>query len=158
MDTGTFLLWVQLETAEAIEIDVILKTQELRMVLEQIRDLQAESTDFKNLRAESTDFKLHVAQMCCDLWALLYDDPTGWQYLTQPLVHIRVEIDQLRAENAELLEALEQVEWVPVGDLGIRKICPWCKGTINYYGGAHEPACPRQAAIRKAAIRKARGG
>lgn len=63
------------------------------------------------LQAESADFELHVVQMCCDLWALLYpDDPTGWQYLTQPLVHIRVELDRLQAEVTRLRSELASLE------------------------------------------------
>ena len=62
---------------------------------------------FRDLQAESADFKQSIEQMCNDLWSLLYpNDPTGWEYRTQPLVHIRVELNQLQAENARLRDEL----------------------------------------------------
>ena len=94
-----------------------------------------------HLQAENADFKLHVDQMCNDLWSLLYpDNPTGWQYLTQPLVHIRVEFDRLQAEVTRLRAALEQVEWTDHQGL---LYCPWCGGVKPN----HADDCPRQAAM-----------
>ena len=49
----------------------------------------------------------------------------------------------LIAAAPELLEALEQVEWV---DTDLEDVCPWCGGVKPN----HAPDCSRQAAIRKA--------
>jgi len=53
------------------------------------------------------DLEQSITEMCNDLWGLLYpDDPTGWEYRTQPIAHIRVELEQLRERTARLEAAL----------------------------------------------------
>ena len=50
-----------------------------------------------HLRQENEDHIRSINEMCNGLWELLYpDNPNGWQYRTQPLVHIRVELEELR--------------------------------------------------------------
>jgi hypothetical protein len=53
------------------------------------------------------DYQQSTIDLCNNLWGLLYpNDPTGWEYMTQPLVHIRVELEQLRAERDRLKATL----------------------------------------------------
>ena len=57
-------------------------------------ELEAENV---HLRQENEDHIQSINEMCNGLWELLYpDNPNGWQYRTQPLVHIRVELEELR--------------------------------------------------------------
>ena len=51
-------------------------------------------------------------------------------------------IEGLEAEAAAMREALEQVEWVPLGNLDDCR-CPWCFA----YSYGHEQDCKRQAAL-----------
>ena len=66
----------------------------------------------------------------------------------ESLTGIRVtqRIENLKKQNAELLEALEAVEWTKL-DWGGNKVCPWCgNGKIQ----GHHIDCKRQRAIAKA--------
>lgn len=62
-----------------------------------------------------------------------------WSYKNGEAPEEIKELAQKFAAAPELLETLEQVEWVGHN-------CPWCKGIKP----THEAGCQRQAAIRKA--------
>jgi len=64
--------------------------------------------------------------------------------MTQAIMAQQDTIKELQAVNAELLAALEAVEFVEGKDL-IR--CPWCEGRWLW---GHAPDCQRQAAIARA--------
>lgn len=53
------------------------------------------------------DYKRTIGQINNGIWKIMYPDaPESWEYVTQPLVHIRVEVQQLkeRLEKAVLEE------------------------------------------------------
>jgi hypothetical protein len=54
--------------------------------------------------------------------------------------------EALKAENAKLRAALEQVEWVYKSHVRDNSTCPWCDGDPN---DGHKPDCVRQAALRQ---------
>ena len=56
------------------------------------------------------------------------------------------EIEQLRAEVAQLRAALDAVEWVDDSDVdeNVWFTCPWCK---NDEEDGHKPDCQRQKAL-----------
>ena len=58
-------------------------------------------------------------------------------------------IEELQTQAAVMREALEQVEWVPLGDLDDCR-CPWCFA----YSYGHEQDCKRQAALSSSAGRE----
>ena len=78
---------------ETIQPDGILRPS-LAGTVKRAAELEAENI---HLRQENEDHIRSINEMCNGLWELLYpDNPNGWQYRTQPLVHIRVELEELR--------------------------------------------------------------
>ena len=78
---------------ETIQPDGILRPS-LAGTVKRAAELEAENI---HLRQENEDRIRSINEMCNGLRELLYpDNPNGWQYRTQPLVHIRVELEELR--------------------------------------------------------------
>lgn len=59
-----------------------------------------------DLKAQLDDQNRCLHELLCSAWSILYpDNPEGYEYRTQPIVHLRVEIEKLRDENAKLKDA-----------------------------------------------------
>lgn len=68
-------------------------------------------------------------------------------YLGERSHFLVAEIERLRAIESNLLEALEEVEWITDEESPDFQYCPWC-GNYDYRG--HASDCSRQVAIAKA--------
>jgi hypothetical protein len=64
------------------------------------------TTDEKKLahiEAQRDDYRETIHSLNNALWALLYpEDPQSWEYVTQPLVHLRIELEKMRNRIAEM--------------------------------------------------------
>src|SRR3990167_688601 len=77
--------------------------------------LQTKYEEIESLNLKVKYYEDNINNINNSIWKLMYpDDPTGWEYLTQPIVHIKVEIESLRdqlAKAEEIIEKLIKVEW-----------------------------------------------
>src|SRR3972149_111134 len=109
--------------------------------------LQTKNEEIESMNLKVKYYEDNINNINNSIWELMYpDDPTDWEYLTQPIVHIKVEIeslrDQLARAEAYIKRLTDDVEWIRGA---IDDKCPWCGGL--YHFGRHDADCPRQAAV-----------
>jgi hypothetical protein len=81
---------------------------EWRARLEKILE-KVEERGYQRAQAQSEDYGRTINEINTALWGILYpENPESWEYVTQPLVHIRTEINQLReGEHRERLSTFD---------------------------------------------------
>ena len=109
--------------------------------------LQTKYEEIESLNLKVKYYEDNINNINNSIWKLMYpDDPTGWEYLTQPIVHIKVEIESLRDQLSKAEEHIKRltddVEWIRGA---IDDKCAWCGGLYHFDG--HDPDCPRQDAV-----------
>ncbi|MHC4464644.1 MAG: hypothetical protein ACYS30_24915, partial [Planctomycetota bacterium] len=100
--------WIMVRLAEERRIQIEESHRWARKMKAERDELEREK---EHSRAHITDLETSIEDMCNGIWAIMYpDDPNGWGYRTQPLVHIREYIDELKLAGRVLLGLTERDE------------------------------------------------